>query len=357
MKNFSKSLSFIVVFIAMMAVMCSVSFAEEQQYTENLIPVMTSNTEPSGIVTSSNSDANWQDWKAFDRGIGAGKSWMTNNYAQTGWLAYEFPTSQVITKYTITPYLYLDENSPKNWTFEGWDGSQWIVLDQRTDINGWSTKKEFTFQNSTAYIKYRINVTALAYSTSTMRSLVICELEMMGPATASVLAPTNLAAVPGNAKVDLSWTATTTTGTAIYNVKRATTAGGPYTTIASNVTETTYTDTAVTNGTTYYYVVSAVIDEVESPNSNEASAMPTEPVITGNSAVLEITMTNGQIKEYDLTAVELQSFLTWYDGSANGTDKAYYILTKKNGIKPFLSRKEYIAFDKISSFEVKEYAE
>jgi hypothetical protein len=40
---------------------------------------------------------------------------------------------------------------------------------------------------------------------------------------------------------------------------------------------------------------------------------------------------------------------------SGGTGKAYYTFTKKNNIKPFLSRKEYIAFDKIQSFEVKDY--
>ncbi|WP_024832784.1 Kelch repeat-containing protein [Ruminiclostridium josui] len=81
------------------------------------------------------------------------------------------------------------------------------------------------------------------------------------------------------------------------------------------------------------------------------------PVITGNSAILELTMVNGVIKEYDLNAAELDSFLTWYDNSSTGVAPAYYIFNKKNNIKPFLSRKEYIAYSKIASFEVKEYAE
>ena len=59
-----------------------------------------------------------------------------------------------------------------------------------------------------------------------------------------------------------------------YNVKRSTTDGGPYTTIASGVTTTSYTNTGLTNGTTYYYVVSAVNSVGESGNSNQASATP-----------------------------------------------------------------------------------
>ena len=43
-----------------------------------------------------------------------------------------------------------------------------------------------------------------------------------------------------------------------YRVKRATTNGGPYTTVTT-VTTVSYTNTGLTNGTTYYYVVSALI--------------------------------------------------------------------------------------------------
>ena len=92
-------------------------------------------------------------------------------------------------------------------------------------------------------------------------------------------APANLAANPGTATVTLNWTASA--GATSYNVKRATTSGGPYTTIAPVVNTTSYTDTTVVNGTTYYYVVSAVNAAGESPDSAEVSATPrpsTQPV-------------------------------------------------------------------------------
>ena len=86
--------------------------------------------------------------------------------------------------------------------------------------------------------------------------------------------PTGVSATPGNAQVALTWTAVT--GAATYNVKRATTSGGPYTTITSPTTAS-FTDTTVTNGTTYYYVVSAVNTAGESANSTQVSAKPTAP--------------------------------------------------------------------------------
>ncbi len=102
-----------------------------------------------------------------------------------------------------------------------------------------------------------------------------------------------------------------------------------------------------------------VLKSVEeyTPTSTEDGGTENPPVVTGNSAILELTMVNGVIKEYDLNADELDSFLTWYDNSSIGSAPAYYIFNKKNNIKPFLSRKEYIAYSKIASFEVKEYAE
>jgi cellulose 1,4-beta-cellobiosidase len=79
-------------------------------------------------------------------------------------------------------------------------------------------------------------------------------------------------ATAGNAQVSLSWTASS--GATSYNVKRATVSGGPYTTVATGVTVTNYTNTGLTNGTTYYYVVSAVNSVGESANSAQVSATP-----------------------------------------------------------------------------------
>lgn len=84
--------------------------------------------------------------------------------------------------------------------------------------------------------------------------------------------PTGLTATAGNAQVVLSWNASA--GATSYIVGQGTKSGGPYT-VVSSPTSTTYTDTGLTNGTTYYYVVGAVSANGTSANSNEASATPT----------------------------------------------------------------------------------
>lgn len=89
-------------------------------------------------------------------------------------------------------------------------------------------------------------------------------------------APTGLIASPGVAKVNLFWNVAP--GAIAYNVKRSTTSGTGYVTVASHVTQTSYTDTngaaGLTNGVTYYYVVSALNPSSESPNSSETNATP-----------------------------------------------------------------------------------
>ncbi|MDC0708903.1 endo-1,4-beta-xylanase [Stigmatella sp. ncwal1] len=83
--------------------------------------------------------------------------------------------------------------------------------------------------------------------------------------------PTGLTATAGNGRVGLGWIASSSATS--YNVKRATVAGGPYTPLAT-VSSTSYSDTSVTNGTTYHYVVSARNSAGESANSAQLSATP-----------------------------------------------------------------------------------
>src|SRR5215472_1929299 len=85
------------------------------------------------------------------------------------------------------------------------------------------------------------------------------------------LAPTSLTATAGNQQIALSWTGSLTASS--YNVQRSTTSGGPYTAVGSTTT-TSFTNTGLTNGTVYYYVVSAVNSAGSGANSNQVFATP-----------------------------------------------------------------------------------
>jgi fibronectin type 3 domain-containing protein len=121
-------------------------------------------------------------------------------------------------------------------------------------------------------------------------------------------APTNLAATAGNTQATLTWSASS--GATGYHVKRAATSGGPYTQVAAP-TSSSYTDTSLTNGTTYYYVVSALDSAGESANSAQVSAQPVAPIViaappTGLAA----------------TAGNAQASLTW---SASSGATGYHV--------------------------------
>ncbi len=97
--------------------------------------------------------------------------------------------------------------------------------------------------------------------------------------TGKLAAPTGLTASNGtcnalsSTRVNLSWTATTSTFADGYEIFRSTTNGGPYTSIATvtGAGTTSYTDATVAFSTTYYYVVQAKRNAWRSPNSNQAS--------------------------------------------------------------------------------------
>jgi beta-galactosidase len=88
-------------------------------------------------------------------------------------------------------------------------------------------------------------------------------------------APTNVTAVAAHAQVSLTWSAVSAATS--YNVKRATDSGGPYTDVAAGLVATNYTDYPLTDGTTYYYVVSTRKSVADSTNSTVASATPQKP--------------------------------------------------------------------------------
>jgi fibronectin type 3 domain-containing protein len=84
--------------------------------------------------------------------------------------------------------------------------------------------------------------------------------------------PAGLTATPGDAQVSLGWNAAS--GATNYFVKSALVPGGPYATIRTNGTSLSFTNTGLSNGTVYYYVVSASNSAGESTNSTEVSAQP-----------------------------------------------------------------------------------
>jgi hypothetical protein len=134
-----------------------------------------------------------------------------------------------------------------------------------------------------------VGLTVVSHANGTLNTSTFSNVQITGgdggaPAVIPA-APADLLAEPGDGAVPLRWQESF--GATGYTIQRATTSGGPYTTVASNVTGGSYVDTSVTNGTTYYYTVTATNSAGTSANSSEDSATPVHPLVnvaTGGSA-------------------------------------------------------------------------
>jgi hypothetical protein len=129
-----------------------------------------------------------------------------------------------------------------------------------------------------------------------------------GGITTPPSAPTGLAATVGSGTVALTWNAGG--GATSYTVKRGTVSGGPYATLGTP-TATTYADSGLTNGTTYYYVVSATNAGGTSANSSEVAATPIlPPTFTSSAAASPNPVAQGKPTTITATVTDTANTLT-----------------------------------------------
>lgn len=100
------------------------------------------------------------------------------------------------------------------------------------------------------------------------------------PTASAPATPNGLTATAGNGQVALAWTAST--GATTYSIGRGTAQAGPFTSVGQT-SSTSFTDTGVTNGTAYFYVVSASNATGASANSAAVAATPVAPAAAGLS--------------------------------------------------------------------------
>jgi hypothetical protein len=122
-------------------------------------PLMTGMTTPSGTVTGKYSVGN--EWQAFnDPG---GSDYYDGSHGD-GWIAYDFPgaATKICDAYWIKAHSAHPEWAPVTWTFEGYDGTNWIVIDSRAAETGWgrNEKRFYECANKIAFQSYRLNWTA-----------------------------------------------------------------------------------------------------------------------------------------------------------------------------------------------------
>jgi len=96
-------------------------------------------------------------------------------------------------------------------------------------------------------------------------------------------APQDLTATAGNQQAAIGWSPAA--GATSYTVKRAIAIDGPYAVIASGLSDTSFTDTGLANGTTYFYVVVAVNAAGESASAGAVAVTPVLPPVADQELV------------------------------------------------------------------------
>ena len=200
-------------------------------------------------------------------GSSADSSQVVANPASTG-STLAAPTNL---KATVGSYVYL--------TWSGVSGANtYTVKRSTTSGSGYTTigsgisgTNHFDFGVNSGTTYYYVVTAVNATGESAPSAQVSTGPETSVPTAPAV--PTNLQAAAGNGQVALTWTASS--GATGYHVKRSTTNGSGYQAVTSGlVSGSSYTDTSVTNGTTYYYVVTAVNNAGESASSSQVAATP-----------------------------------------------------------------------------------
>lgn len=148
-------------------------------------------------------------------------------------------------------------------------------------------------------------------------------------ATMPMSPPLSLSGISGNAQVTLDWSDNTEPTLAGYNVYRSIVSGTGYTKLNTGlITSSDYTDSDVTNGTSYYYAVSSV-DTLgyESPLSEEVEVMPRNTAKPNAPTNLTASAGDGQVTlDWDNnTESDLEGYKV-YRTTTSGTD--YWNVTK-----------------------------
>jgi predicted alpha-1,2-mannosidase len=87
--------------------------------------------------------------------------WLT--FANTATLEYRLPSAAAVRQYTLTSADDVPERDPQSWVLQGSnDGSSWTTLDTRANLDFADRRqtRAFVIPNSTAYSRYRLQVTA-----------------------------------------------------------------------------------------------------------------------------------------------------------------------------------------------------
>jgi len=126
------------------------------------IPTMTSDTTPSGVASADSTyGTGFEAYRAMDDSL-SGNTWSAAFTSYPHWLQYQFATSKIVTKYSVTCHASNSIWSPTSWKIQGSNnGTDWTDLDtQNVTWGAAGETKMFNISNPSSNIYYRLYCTA-----------------------------------------------------------------------------------------------------------------------------------------------------------------------------------------------------
>jgi alpha-L-rhamnosidase len=194
-------------------------------------------------------------------------------------------------------------------------GETWQVLIGSSVIGSFAPP-----ESATSYTSYSANFVATG-ATQTLtfagtdtkggdNTIFIDNIQM------SLVSP--LVASPGNGLATLVWP--TSAGASAYRIQRATTSGGPYATVIGSTPGSSYVDTGLNNGTTYYYVITPLVNGVAGTTSAPSAVTPSSSTTflvrsTGGNGT-GTTLSTDSSTESPVQAFDQTTSTKWYTGAS-----------------------------------------
>lgn len=166
---------------------CAAGFANFP--SASLVPVMTSNTAPSGVASSM--PVNDNAYFAFNAFTDAAHLW-SNDPLDVGtsfpiWLQYQFSVATEVSFYSFA--VWKTARVPTAWELQGSnDGSTWTTVDSRTGT-GWFYRqtRRYKLSSPATFTFFRLNILSVAF-TGVGGGAVITDFSLLAPVPAQICA-------------------------------------------------------------------------------------------------------------------------------------------------------------------------
>ncbi|MCW1925723.1 Ig-like domain-containing protein [Luteolibacter arcticus] len=202
-------------------------------------------------------------------------------------------TVKTIPNIAVPVWLRLERNGTTHTASYSTNGTSWTAVESTTvDLGG-------TIYGSIAFTPRQYRTVSQANFSQTSFG-------------ATLATPGMPAVTSGSGQLTLEWSPSWEASS--YQVQRATSSGGTYTTIATGVEATTFTDTGLSSGTPYYYKVLGERLGVTGPASGVGSGTATVPLVVtintpaegaslvqGNNLTVNASATGGTVSNLKLS--------------------------------------------------------